>query len=408
MRIRNKNTDFDVPFKMKGTMCNVGAAMIGAAVVGGVASYAGSTSAAKTQSDAASSAAQAQLQATNNANQLQYTMYQQNMANQSPYLQGGQMGMSALESAMFGQYNPGGAATSGTPIGGNATIQPVTGQPNMHTQNISNGGDGMATPGGGSGGVPSNGVQYSTDAHGNLVSTGGVATGNTGGGTGINAPTTGTSSPYQQAGVQNYGASQGQLNTAANATQGMLNHNFDASDLKTQLAPNYQFQLGQGEQALKASMAATGQLQTGQGMKNINDYAQNQASGAYQNAFNNYTTQQNNLYTRLQGLIAPGANAASSAGQAGTAAGSGIAGTTMAGTSAANNYNTSAAAANAAGTVGATNAVTGAINSGITGYMNGQNYSNNQQIPGFNGTQATGGYTYQNPSTVGPQLPTEG
>ena len=150
--------------------------------------------------------------------------------------------------------------------------------------------------------------------------------------------------------------------------------------MNSQLAPNYQFQLDQGEQQLKASLAATGMLQTGEGLKDINNYAQNYAGNAYQNAFNNWNTQQNQLYNRLQGMIAPGSAAASAAGGAATSAGSGIAQTGMLGASAANNYMTQSAAANAAGTMGSNNALTGAIGSGLTGYNNANQMGMNQQL----------------------------
>jgi len=412
MRARHSRVDFNNEFVDKG-ICNVGAAAIGAAVVGGVASYAGSKSAASTQADAANQASQAQLAATNNSNQLQWTMYQQNLANQSPYMQAGGLGLAALEGALFGGTNSqtgnntAPSVNNGAGNGNGMTTQPVnTGM--ATTQNVQNTtatqsgvGGAMATPGGGSGQVASNGITYAPNSTGQLVPTTASPSAGT---TGITAPTTGSSTPYTSAGVTNYGASQSQLNAASNAFSGQLGHQFGASDLTGNLAPNYQFQLNQGEQALKASMAATGQLQTGQGLKNINDYAQNSASSAYQNAFNNYNTNQNNLYNRLQGLISPGSSAATSAGAAGTAAGAGIANTTQAGTAASNNYLTSGAAANAAGTVGGYNALGGAISSGLTGYVNSQNTGNPYASQGFNGNNTTG-YTYQNPSSVGPQLP---
>jgi hypothetical protein len=62
-----------------------GAAILGSAVLGGLASR----SAAKTQAGAAQSAADAQLQASREANALQQRMYEEGVARQQPYYQAG-------------------------------------------------------------------------------------------------------------------------------------------------------------------------------------------------------------------------------------------------------------------------------------------------------------------------------
>lgn len=62
-----------------------GAAILGSAVLGGLASR----SAAKTQAGAAQSAADAQLQASREANALQQRIYEESMARQQPFLQTG-------------------------------------------------------------------------------------------------------------------------------------------------------------------------------------------------------------------------------------------------------------------------------------------------------------------------------
>jgi hypothetical protein len=62
-----------------------GAAILGSAVLGGLASR----SAAKTQAGAAQSAADAQLQASREANALQQKIYEENVARQQPFLQTG-------------------------------------------------------------------------------------------------------------------------------------------------------------------------------------------------------------------------------------------------------------------------------------------------------------------------------
>ena len=295
-------------------------AMLGGSVLSGVMGMSASGNAASTQAAAANQASQNQLTATNNSNALQYQMLQQSLQNSSPYMQGGQQAYSALMGAMG----------LGAPSAGQS------------------GGQGGAAGGNGS---------Y-TNAAGQTV--------NAAGGT--------TTNPNSMFPTSNYGATQGQLNSANGLYSGALTQQFTPSSLN--LSPAYQFQLSQGEQALQAAGAATGQLQTGQGLKNINDYAQNSASTAYQNAFNNFQTNQNNLYNRLSGLVTPGANATSGANSAMQSTGANIANTTMSGTSAANNYLTSGAAASAAGQVGMANALTGAVNSGTNSWMGNQYLSN--------------------------------
>ncbi|CAM6005675.1 unnamed protein product [Sphagnum balticum] len=76
--------------------------------------------------------------------------------------------------------------------------------------------------------------------------------------------------------------------------------------------PSYQFTLQQGELALQQSAAARGTLTSGAGMQAINNYAQQSALQGYETAYNNYNTNQNNIYSRLSGLSNTGqtANAA--------------------------------------------------------------------------------------------------
>ena len=180
------------------------------------------------------------------------------------------------------------------------------------------------------------------------------------------------------------GQSAGSTLSADMAPGGALSHQFNASDLNANLAPNYQFQLQQGNQALQASQSAGGTSGAGQGLKDVSGYNQNLAGNAYQQAFNNYTTNQTNLYNRLQGISSLGENAAANVGNQGTQMSTNIANSMQAGTTASNNYLTGAASATAAGQVGSANAWSGAvgtgINSGLTmGYLSGL-----QNEPGSN------------------------
>lgn len=144
--------------------------------------------------------------------------------------------------------------------------------------------------------------------------------------------------------------------------QPQFTHQFNAQDLQSNLAPNYQWQLQQGLGATQNLANAGGGLLSGNTLKGINDYAQNFAGNAYQQAFNNYNAQQTNIFNRLSTIAGLG----STANQTSAVAGQQAAGN-------AGGYLTSGAAAQAAGTVGAANAV----NNGIGNYL-GWNYLNSK------------------------------
>ena len=108
--------------------------------------------------------------------------------------------------------------------------------------------------------------------------------------------------PYQDVGRA---GSQGLIDN-----QGYLTHQFDANDLNAQLAPNYAFQLQQGQMANQRAANMGGGSLGGNALKGLQDYTQNYASGAYQNAFNNYNTQRQNIYSTLAGMANIGTTSA--------------------------------------------------------------------------------------------------
>ena len=185
--------------------------------------------------------------------------------------------------------------------------------------------------------------------------------------------------PYLQAGTTSLSALTGAMGLGGGGPYaGQLQKTFAPSDLT--LDPSYQFRLNQGLQALKASGAATGTLQTGQGLKDINDYAQGAASQEYQSAYDRFMNNQNTLYNRLSGIAGLGQNAlgtVSGQGQAAAGAqGSNITGAanaaggyTTGGAARSSDYMTSGAAARAAGMVGTGNAFGGGINQGLNNWM---------------------------------------
>jgi hypothetical protein len=81
--------------------------------------------------------------------------------------------------------------------------------------------------------------------------------------------------------------------------------------------PGYQFRLSEGQRALGHQTAARGGAVSGNSLKAMQDYAQNSASGEYQNAFNRYQTQRNAQLAPLQSLAGVGQTAANTLGQAG-------------------------------------------------------------------------------------------
>ena len=171
---------------------------------------------------------------------------------------------------------------------------------------------------------------------------------------------------YGPTGWTDMGGVQVQPNDAAKiqaAAQGpgaladQFTHQFDANDLKTNLAPNYQFMLDQGLGATRAANNVTNSFQSGNTGKALVDYAENYAGNAYQAAFQNYNTNQTNIYNRLANIAGLGQTANAQSSQlAGTVAPS-IANAQIAG-----------GQAQAAGTMGAANALSQGANSALGWY----------------------------------------
>lgn len=135
---------------------------------------------------------------------------------------------------------------------------------------------------------------------------------------------------------------------------GWLTHPFGTSDLTANLAPNYNFQLGQGLGQIANAGAATGM--SGNTSAGLESFAQNYAANAYQQAFENYTTNQQNIYGRLGNLAQLGEQASTGSASGAPLFASGISQTIQ-----------GLGAANAAGTIGTANAITGGL-SNLGGY----------------------------------------
>ena len=129
--------------------------------------------------------------------------------------------------------------------------------------------------------------------------------------------------------------------TGINTNMPYFQHQFDTADLNSNLAPNYAFQLGQGQQANQRAANVGGGALSGNTLTGLNRYTQDYAGGAYQQAFNNYNTQRNNIYNTLSGIAGLGGTANAQAIGAGNTYGTNL-----------TNLNTGLAAAQAGATVG--------------------------------------------------------
>lgn len=380
----------------------------GAALIGGGLSYMGSKNAASTQAAGAQQAGQISQQEFNTITNQEQPFMQGGYGalNQLDYLMG--IGPQGGYNAMPGMYNSAGPAgtyqgvnpyggptspygSGANPSGGGSTVYGMHGDtPNFGLQQ---GGGGSPTATAGQGQPSAPGIQtprMMTEAHqhfslndilnpvnaiaGNSSNpldprwalpylnpiTGGGLGGAVGDLTGVNKQNSGSSpsAPGQQSVTPlqyGYGGAPGSY-TPSQSSAGGYGSLLSPFTIDTfhQMSPAYQFQLQQGMQgSLNGDASQSGAL-SGAARKDLMGYNQGMANTAFNNAFNQYQTQQGNVYNRLMGMTQLGQNAAANTGQQGTA----LAGNM--GSAYAN-----AAAANAAGIVGSTNAITGSINTAL-------------------------------------------
>ena len=170
---------------------------------------------------------------------------------------------------------------------------------------------------------------------------------------------------------------------------------FTNQDLNANLAPNYGFQLQQGQGANLSAANATSGTSSGNALKSLQDYTQGFAGNAYQNAFSNFQNQRTNIYNQLMGGSALGLQGATGAANALIGTGTNVA-----------NIGTGAANAQAASQIAQGNAYGGAVqNIGNLAYLSslGQGSGSGLSAPGgYNqsGVQTINGMA--NPYFVGP------
>ncbi len=130
---------------------------------------------------------------------------------------------------------------------------------------------------------------------------------------------------------------------------GYLTQTFNPTQAQLNAYPGYQFALQTGGQAVRnADTPGVGAL-SGPALKDLMSFNQGLANTNYSNYFNQFQTQQNNIFSRLSGIAQMGQNAAGNLGSSGTQLGTGIA-----------QAQAGAGASLAAGMVGSTNAIAGA------------------------------------------------
>jgi hypothetical protein len=132
------------------------------------------------------------------------------------------------------------------------------------------------------------------------------------------------------------------------------------------LAPNYEWIKQQGLLAANNASSTQGGVAGTGGQRAAIDYATNLAGNAYQQAFNNFNTQRNNIFSNLNSIASLGSNAAVGQGNIAANVGGNI-----------GNTITGIGNAQAGGIVGGANALSGAA-----GNYLGYNYLSNMGQPG--------------------------
>ncbi|KHO16763.1 hypothetical protein NT90_04210 [Acinetobacter baumannii] len=145
--------------------------------------------------------------------------------------------------------------------------------------------------------------------------------------------------PYNKAGQDALKQLQGQMNG------GFFDKVYQSTPFNFEESPSYQFRKQQGLDGIQGQAAAQGGLLSGATLKALNNYNSDLASQEYQQAFNNwqsqdnnnysrFVTDQNNRFNRLSTLIGMGQNAAAQVGNNGMQTAQSVANNTMSGANA--------------------------------------------------------------------------
>lgn len=293
-------------------------AIVGSAIVGGAMSAKGAKDAAKTQAGAAK-----------DAGQLQYQMYEQTREDQAPYRAAGYSGLNKLGYLL-------GLDSDGFSTGGSSGA-PIKPDRNNELYMI------------GSGTPPPRPAYLGRPTHQQLKKQQDKELEWL-----LNKKkTTFDSAQYNKDMAEwelaTAAYKKNQASLAKNPEYGSLLRKFGMNDFQTD--PGYQFRMDEGIKGLDRSAAARGGLLSGAALKGINRFSQNFASNEYGNAYNRFNQDQSNKFNRLASIAGIGQTATNQVQQAGqnyaTNAGNAMMG---------------AGNAIAAGQVGASNAISGALN----------------------------------------------
>ncbi len=153
-------------------------------------------------------------------------------------------------------------------------------------------------------------------------------------------------------------AGTGALTTIQAGLQAGGQFNTPFSMAQFQQDPGYNFQQQQGQAAINASAAGAGKSTAPATAEALATFNQGLANTDYQQALNNYTTQNSNLLNATENIATMGMGGTNLLNQAGQTSTSNI-----------NASNMSAANAQAAGTVGSANSITGSLTSGANSLL---------------------------------------
>lgn len=167
--------------------------------------------------------------------------------------------------------------------------------------------------------------------------------------------------PWRQAGVN----ALGQL-TQRTAPGGDLMRNFAMSDF--QADPGYAFRQAEGQKAITNSAAARGGLLSGAAAKAIAGFSQNLASAEVGNAHNRFTTNQTNQFNRLASVANVGQTAANQNSNNAIGFGNNVGNALMNTAGNIANNQIGVGNARASGYLAQGNALTGALNQGVSAW----------------------------------------
>jgi hypothetical protein len=330
-----------------GGLLTVGLISAGTAVAGGIMGSRAAGKAAQTQSDAATTAAQAQLAASREANALTGNMYEQNRADLAPWRNAGAGALRQLNyllgipgvtthggSTRAGSVDPG--QFFGTPLA-NETREQIIARLNQPGQ-IGSMVPGIAER------LADTILSQREMAANDQAAQGGNAL---------------EFSPEI--------TTAGDPNTEMGA-YGSLMHDFSNEDFVKD--PGYEFRLSEGQKAIERSAAARGNLLSGRAVKEATRYGSDYASSEFGNAFSRFKSNQADRFNRLASIAGVGQQATETTGQMGTNAAGTMGGNLVAGQTNASNALMAGANARASGYVGGANAWSDAMSGAAGSFSN--------------------------------------